>query len=489
MTWEQLLTQLADWLDSRRLLTPDATWVIGVSGGADSTLLLHAMPALSQQRDLTWTLHAAHFHHGLRGAEADADEVFVRGLAERLNVTMHTEREDIPGRVRDEGGTTEEVARRHRYRFLERVALRTGGECVAVAHHADDNVETVLQRICRGTGLRGLSGISEIRPIQPGSRVRLIRPLLQQRRADIEALCAAQGFETRSDSTNLTSEFTRGRIRNQILPLLRETINPNVSEALMRLSEQARWFSGYLEEAAARTFEALLVSAPNEHPTIKITEMLLRHRVIQSEVIRRAVTEVAGGEQDLTFGHIEAVLKLANAPASGKELHLPGRVIARKQYERLEFRPATPEEPAPEIPPILVNCPGATALPMLNAELVAEICDVDAPKIEELRQHAKPGEEWLDYDQLHPPLVVRGRRDGDRFQPLGAPGAKSLGDFLSNEKIEPAMRARTGVLCDREGPVWVMPLRIAERAKLTDQSRRAVRLVFRVNGPRPAGSR
>lgn len=451
-------------------------------------MLLHAMCALSQTRDLQWTVHAAHFHHGLRGVEADEDAAFVAALADRLGITFHTEREDIRARSQAEGGSTEEVARRHRYAFLERVALKTGSPCVAVAHHADDNAETVLHRICRGTGLRGLAGISEMRPIQAGSRVQVVRPMLRLSAATVVELCQARNIEARVDSTNALEEFTRNRIRHVVLPMLRETLNPNVSEALLRLAEQARWIGSYLEDAAARTFDSLVVEAEQGRLTLSTPALLSKHQAIQAEVVRRAATLVLGSEPDLGFTHVETVLRLARDPASGKEVHLPGPLVVSKRYDRLEFQPPGKEEPPPELAPVLVVCPGQTLLPQLGAELEAELREVDASLIDELRDSPRDAEEWLDYEQVRPPLFVRGRRDGDRFHPLGAPGAKSLSDFLCGEKVDPSARSRTGILCDQEGPVWVMPLRIDERVKLRATSRRALRLVLRSTGARAAGS-
>ena len=473
MNWDSFLDGLAEWFEKRELLTPGTPWVVGVSGGPDSTLLLHAMQGVSARRDLGWKLHAAHFNHGLRGAEADADERFVTGLSEQLGAQCHVDRADIRACTERDGGSTEEIARRHRYEMLARVALKAGSEHVAVAHHADDNAETVLHRICRGTGLRGLAGISEVRPIRSGSRVQLVRPLLGQRRATIDEMCAARGFETRADSTNASGEFTRNRIRNTVLPMLRENLNPNVTEALLRLAEQARWLGGYLEGAAARTFESLVVAEKPHHLVLSATALAGKHRAIQSEIVRRAVALVTGAEPDLSFAHVDALLRLANDGASGKELHLPGRIIASKRYDRLEFHPLeSDEEQLPELSPVLVEVPGRTPLPSLGIELHAEVCEIDASKVEELRRDPPANEEWLGYDQLQLPLVVRARREGDRFHPLGAPGAKSLSDFLAAEKIDPQLRARTGILCDQAGPIWVIPRRIDERAKLGPQTRR-----------------
>ncbi len=485
MAWNSLIESLRSSLTAQGLYQPDARWVLGASGGPDSTLLLHAMSELAGGPETQWTVHVAHLHHGLRASEADEDEQFVEKLAAERGLQFHSERINL---AEHPGGANEEIARQRRYEFLERISLKTGCDCVAVAHHADDEAETVLHRICRGTGLRGLAGMRPVRPIQPGSRVRLVRPFLHLRRVEIETLCAQRGIAFRTDSTNLKLEFTRGRIRNLILPTLREQINPNITDALLRLSEQARWLGTYLEDAAARTFDSLVVNEGPRQVALNIRALLGKQRIIQAEVIRRALSLVMVGESDMGFGHVEAVLRLAADRGSGKVLHLPGSVLVRKVYERLEFRPLTEPEDAPaEFAPVFVNCPGVTDLSVLGAELMADLSPVDASTIAQLRANANPYEEWLDLERIQFPLLVRGRREGDRFWPLGAPGTKNVGDFFSDEKVEPALRARIGILCDRAGPLWIMPLRIDERAKLRATTTRAVRLVLKTH-PRASGA-
>ncbi len=478
MTWKNFLDELAAWLEQRDLLDPHQRWVLGVSGGSDSTLLAHAMSDLSKERDLDLRLSLAHLHHGLRGDEADADETFVRDLAAQLGATFYHERVDVPAAVAKSGGNTEDVARQTRYEFLERTALMAGSDRVAVAHHADDDAETIFHRICRGTGLRGLAGIADCRPISVGSRVRLVRPLIHQFRETIEKLLTERGLHARQDSTNAGGVYTRGKIRNEIFPLLREKVNPGIRESLLRLAEQARWLGNYLEDAAARTIDSLVVFEGPQRLVLNVNALLGKQKIIQAEVVRLACSLTVGGDVDLGFAHVDSVLKLAAERASGKEVHLPGRVIVRKQYDRLEFKLAD-KEPQPDLTPVFANCPGSTHLPLLKAELSINEELVDAGKIEELRRAPAPYEEWLDLERVLPPLFVRGRQAGDRFHPLGAPGAKRLSDFFIDEKIDPLERARTGVLCDQLGPIWIMPLRIDERVKLRPTSQRALHCVFR----------
>lgn len=479
MGWNALLARLADWFEARDLLVPRAGWVLGVSGGCDSTLLAHAMHALNRARGLGWRLHVAHLHHGLRGAAADEDARFVEQLARRLDLPVTIEHADVGREAERGGGSIEETGRRRRYAFLERVALTTGSEYVAVAHHADDDAETVLHRIFRGTGLRGLSGMPATRPIQPGSRVLLVRPFLHLRRAELERAAGQIGLTWRIDESNRDTNFTRNRLRHEVIPLLEQHINPHVIDAVLRLAEQARWLNTYLEDAAARTYESLVISEEPGHVVLNIRGLRGKQRLIQAEVLRRAISLVVGREQDLSFAHIDAVLRLASEATSGKEVHLPGHVTARKVYERLELRAPGAEPHAPELTPVIVECPGCTPLPQLGAVLTAEICEIDEKKVGELRRAHSPYEEWLDIERVRFPLMVRGRREGDRFRPLGSPGSKRLSEFFNEQKIDPALRTRVGIVCDQHGPIWVMPLRIDERVKLRPTTRQALHLVLR----------
>ncbi len=476
MNWDAFLDQLADWLRRRHLLTSGASWVIGASGGPDSTLLLHALPELARRAQLNWHVYAAHFHHGLRGAEADEDLEFVARVADELSIPFHSDRADVRKVVGQRGGSTEEIARTLRYEFLERVAFHTGSEHVAVAHHADDDAETILHRICRGTGLRGLAGIHDMRPLRVSSHILLVRPFLQQRRATIQELCQERGIPMRHDSTNRSSEFTRGRIRHTVMPLLADQLNPNVTEALLRLGEHARWLGTYLEDAAERAFESMVVAETPARLSLNTHALLSKQRIIQAEVVRRAVALINPREQDMGFSNVESILKLAEETASGKEVHVPGPVVVRKVYNRLDFSPLGGDEQLPEIGTTFVTAPGRTLLPTLGLTLVTEVCELTPGRLDSIRNKPDPQEEWLDYHHLRLPLLVRGRRDGDRFHPLGAPGAKTIGDFLSDEKVDPLVRARTGILWDQRGPVWVMPLRIDERVKLGPDSRKALRV-------------
>lgn len=492
MPRQNFLRTLSEEIEEEGFLACDEHIVVGVSGGPDSVALLHALVDLNREFDFNLQIHIAHLNHHLRGREGDKDAAFVQADADNLQLPCTIEQRDVGALARESGQSVEEVGRRERYAFLERVCLKAQAKVAAVGHQRDDDAETILHRVLRGTGLRGLSGIPRARILREGSSVRLIRPLLRQDRRAILTYLDNSGIPYREDDTNADSSMaTRNRIRNMVLPLLEREINPQVRDALLRLGEQARWLSDHLEETAERTFETLIISRTDQELVLNAATLARRSRFVRSELIRRAVACFQLGEQDLGFAQMVAVLELLADPASGKEVHLPGGMNVSKRYNRLVFSLPTDEPRETIASEIAVHVPGRTLLPVRRLEIECTIREVDAETLtaRRERQHwvsdspartrTEQGtvlEEWVDLARVHLPLVVRTRSPGERFWPLGAPGSKKLSEFLSDAKVEPETRDRVAILCDQLGPVWVIGHRIDERVKLTPQTQRALQL-------------
>jgi tRNA(Ile)-lysidine synthase len=481
MPKSDLEAQFAQLLVDRRLLAHDETVVVGVSGGPDSVALLHLLHSLKGVGDWSLRLHVAHLNHQLRGADADADAAFVESLARKLGLPVAIESVDVRAVARERGTSVEQAGRQCRFEFLERLCLKLDARTVAMAHHADDNAETILHRIIRGTGLRGLGGIRPVRPIRPGSDIRIIRPLLAFRRAQIMDYLTERGIESRVDATNHSSEFTRNRIRNIVLPLLREKFNPQVDEALLRLGEQARGADAYLSETSERLLESLVVSHDDRQLTLHADLLARKPQVMRAQVVRHALLRLGIGEQELTYGHLEAVANLAAGREGNKTLDLPGGFRVSRRYARLVFEAATGAPVEPLADQMRVSMNGTTLLPAFGMEISAESIEANETLIDEhIRRQTGRGqanyEEWLDAAEVRPPLVARARKPGDRFLPLGMTGMKKLSDFFIDEKIDPALRDRSVVLCDQLGPIWLVPFRIDDRVRLHRGTQQILRL-------------
>lgn len=485
MNEPHLAKRLGETVSRHRLIEPGERVVLGVSGGPDSMAMLHALVAADRDLRSGWTLHVAHLNHKIRGADADADAEFVADQASALRLTCTIESEDVPVMSAQAKRSVEETGRARRYLFLERVCLRVGATAAATAHHADDNVETVLHHIIRGTGLRGLAGIALARPVTRGSEIRLVRPMLAFRRAELRAYLDEAGIPYRHDRSNESDAHTRNRLRNHVLPLLADQFNPQVADALLRLAEQARGLAEYLDTTARQLFEALVVSRDERQIVLDVELLAKKTPAIQAELIRLAIGALRGSsawhsevsDREIGFEHLRSVSRLAAHPGSGKQIDLPGGMTIYRRYRHLIFSLTDDETEGPFEGEEAVTCPGRTILAGWGLVVTTEI--VPFGRAAPVESDASRLEERLDFDQVRLPLTARSRRPGDRFRPLGATGSKKLSDFFIDAKVPPERRDRAAILCDELGPIWIIGHRIDERVRLRRDTSRVLEIVAR----------
>jgi len=487
MSRADLVSRVAQSIHDEQLLELNDTIVVAISGGADSMALMHLLQEFNERQKWMLKFHIAHLNHQLRGAEADADEEFVKALAKRLRLPFTVDRLDIAKRAESDGLSIEQAARRCRMEFFERVCLANGIKKVVLAHHADDKAETVLHRIIRGTGIRGLAGIRPLRPIREGSDIHLIRPLLKIHRTEIVHYLQENGISYREDASNKSEEFTRNRIRHEVLPLLRKKFNPQVTEALIRLADLSRGLDDYLIETGERMLESLILDQDDRQLVLHCPSLIRKPRVIQTQLIRQAILRLGIGEGELTYGHMNAVADMAARHEGSEAVDLPSGLRVSRLYTRLVFERLVlerVESRAASETRVTVN--GNTLLLHSGLELTVDELSADEETINEHLSRAGnrgPGkvfkEEWVNADNVCPPLIARFRRPGDRFFPLGMSGMKKLSDFFIDEKIDPVQRERAIILCDQLGPIWIVPFRIDERVRLTRGTRRVLRLRVR----------
>ena len=321
---------------AHRLLNPGARVVVAVSGGADSVALLNALVALRPAWKLS--LFIAHLDHALRPDSGD-DAEFVRRLGRRLEIDTLIERHDVGERCAREGWSLEDGARRIRFQFLLEAARTRSAEAIALAHTADDQAETVLMRLLRGTGLMGLGAIALTRPLEDR---RLIRPLLGIWRSEVIAYVRRKGAAFREDPTNRDRRFLRNRIRHDLLPLLARDYNPNIKGTLVQLAEQSRTDYGFLDEEAGRSWKRTVKSAKGEGRTlaISVAAFLRQPKALQRQLMRRAIQQVKGGPGRLEYRHWLETERLFRERPAGTLLDLPGGVQLCREPERVILRPA-----------------------------------------------------------------------------------------------------------------------------------------------------
>ena len=326
------LARVREAVAAHRLWPSQARVLVAVSGGADSVALLHALVALRGAFRLSLSL--AHLDHGLRpDSAADAD--FVRELGRRWRLPTTVERRPVRALCAREGWSLEDGARRVRYQFLLETACRDSASRIALAHTADDQAETVLMRLVRGTGLMGLGAIPVSRRLAEG--VTVARPLLEVWRRDVLAYLRHERLAHREDATNADHRFVRNRIRHELLPLLERDYNPNIKGALTQLAEISRWDYAYLQEAAERQWKRVAKERA-DHPrtvAIAVAPLLRQPKALQRQVVRRALQRVQGEPGQLEFRHWVEIERLCRERPVGTCLDLPGGVRLRREPERV----------------------------------------------------------------------------------------------------------------------------------------------------------
>ena len=453
------------------------TLLAAVSGGGDSLALLYALRHL--RRDFDLRLRGAHLNHKLRGGASDADAAFVEDTFRRLAIPCELHSTDVAAYRREHGLSIEDAARRARYRFLADAAARYNADAVAVAHTADDQAETLLMHIIRGSGLAGLRGMQPLERLAiAGADLTLFRPLLGVSRAQTYAYCAALGLQPRHDETNLSVERARNRIRLELLPLM-EHINPAARDALLRLASNAGEDGAYIQGQADVVWREVARQADSDGVVALDARALARqHPAIQGRILRRAVHAAQGSAEGVARSHILAMRQMLTGPA-GKTLPLPGGVLFAAGYGEARIGRADAVQAALRLPAIVgehsLAVPGETRV---GGWLVTAAVREDAACARAFSTHADASGETLDLDRLGGDLRLRARLPGDRFQPLGMTRSKKLQDFMVDERIPRGMRESIPLLASRRGIACVAGWRIAHWARVRGDTRRRLHLRF-----------
>jgi len=468
-----LISRVFNTIAAFEMFRPNERVVVGVSGGPDSVSLLHILDAMRDRLPLH--LAVAHLNHGLRGEASDRDESFVRNLAGKMGALFFCERTDARVLADAQGRSLEEAGRVARYEFFHRVADLHGFEKIALGHHADDNAETVLMYLLRGSGMLGLTGISPV----CGSRI--VRPLIRLRRKEILRYLSENGLNFVFDASNEDVGFLRNRIRCQLIPLLQNQYNPKIIDALNRLSNLACAEEAWLDSV---TTPLLLTATVREE--IRRMELcirtLRRHPVgALRRILRQAVERVKGNLRRISLVHVDAAVKIVYGNNERARLDLPDRI----QIQRNQGRLIILKEEAHRQRGLSGSASSGGFCYTIDSDMQSLFIEPMGAYLIltrqensgfQMLQNTGNSVAFLDRDCVRFPLTVRNPIAGDRFAPLGMKGRQTLKKYLINRKVPRQIRSLCPVLLSQDQIIWIGGHQIDDSVKVTSKTRHVLKI-------------
>lgn len=452
--------------------------IAGVSGGADSICLLFMLAKMS--RESGFSIVAVHVHHGLRGDAADGDAAYVADVCKELGVGLQTFYEDVRGYAREKGLTLEEAGRDVRRSIFEKVMRLEKGTKIALAHHRNDNAETLVWNLCRGCGLRGLGGIAPVAGAW-------IRPLLCLKRDEIESYLENRGISYCTDESNFTDDHTRNRIRAHVIPYLEEQVNPRAVCHMSETMEQMRLVGEFVEQEVKR-YEARCVRYQGDRAVLIESEFRQVPDALRGFVLHEMLCSMAGKRKDIGSVHMEALEELRKRQV-GRQVQLPYRLCARRCYEGIEvFSGLMRQEDHAEAKSRERKAEYELSEEALRSGGKAEPgsvfsgCPVEWNVFERTIDMVifpeNPYTKWFDYDIIKNTVKIRHRQPGDYITISKEGGIQKLKQYFINEKIPGSLRDRIWLAADGHHIMWIVGYRQNQKYQITDKTRRILELKF-----------
>ena len=447
--------------------------LVGVSGGPDSVALLYILRALAKKYGLK--LAIAHLNHGLRQNASDSDQAFVTALAEKFQMPLYAEKQNLRHYQKIHHLCIEEAARQVRYRFYQRSATKYGYDKIALGHHADDNAEQVLMAMLRGSGPLGLTGIPPVRSDH------IIRPLIKLRHRELLDYLASRNLDYVEDSSNRELRFLRNKIRSRLIPELQAEYNPKCVDSLNRTATILLAEEKWIDDHILPIFNDAVVLENVDRLGLDLDRLEQEPIAAQRRLIRKAILQVKGNLRRITFAHVEATLKLVQQGTAGDMLNLPDNICVGRDQGRLLISKAA-QKPCrkadrrlpPAVPEYAYYLPRAGDILIQEAGMQLCFNEVPIEDVSDWRQTQRQIA-YMDRDKLSFPLVIRNFRRGDRFSPLGIKGRQKLKKYFIDHKISRTERVQCPIVLSRNKIIWVAGHRLDNAVKIDLQTRRVLK--------------
>jgi len=472
---EKLVEKVFETIKKYKLINDDEGVVTGISGGPDSVCLLHVLKSLAAQLNIR--VFAAHVNHMLRGEESEGDESYVRELCKKLGVPLFVSRHNVGEVSGQKGISLEEAGREIRYSEFEALSAEIGAQKIAVAHNKNDQAETVMLNLLRGAGLDGLKGME----YKTG---KIIRPLLDVPRTDIEAYCREYALFPRTDSSNLESDYTRNKVRLDLIPYIDTLFKKNIVESLYRMSSLLRDDYHYIEDCILSIYDGFVMKKEGKAVWLSLEKMAEAHPAVQKRVLRKAIEQVKGDLKGIESVHLESAVSLGTSGKTGSQIHLPLNLRVERSYEALKIFIDDNEKNTCTAFDLPLTIPGTTLIGDIKSSVLAVL----KKKPINIEEYGNLGYnslvQFFDYDRLGTGINVRNRRDGDVFKPYRSKGTKKLKEYFIDSKIPRHMRDSIPLIAKGNEVVWVIGYKISDKFKVTENTKSILKLEFKPFGGR-----
>ena len=456
---------------------------IGVSGGPDSVALLHLMARVAKSYGLLLVI--IHLNHGLRGKESDREEEFVQELGESMKISVESTKVDIPLIQEKEKGSLENICRRERYKYFTQVANKLNISKIVLGHNLNDQAETIVMKFLRGSGLEGLKGILPVRDAI------YIRPLIEVTRDEILLFLESEGIKYITDSSNTNNTYLRNRIRNILIPELKNGYNPRFVENISHTSNIIRMENEFINNSVDRILSNWNVNFKEKKVNIEIPKFKKLHPALQSRIIKTLLENFSHTKTGIGFRHVESVIDLIEDGRPNGLLDLPSGVKIRREYSNLiilggkesdaetseslqitEKNKGRYEDDKWEANDYYytVEIPGRVNIKEIGMVIGFDIID-DKSRLD----FKSDDTVFMDYETVSFPVVIRNIRPGDKIQPLGIKGRKKVSSIFIDEKVPMIQRKKIPLLVDQKSVLWISGMKLSNRVKITDGTEKILR--------------
>ncbi len=465
----KLLSKVEKYILDHNMIEMNDKVILGVSGGGDSMCLFDIMTALRDKYSLE--LYVVHINHGIRGLEADEDEVFVKEECMKRNVEFFSFKYDVEAYANEHKISLEEAGRELRYISFRNIKEKVEADKIAVAHTSNDSAETILFNIIRGTGLAGIKGI---KPVNGD----IIRPILCMTCEDVNTYIASRNLGYRTDITNFEEEYTRNKIRLNVLPYMEKNINPKVIEHIINLGELVRYSEDFMERYADNIYSRVVIKkafAETEEYLIDVNLLKVEDSIIQQKVIRKVIFALIGQLKDITRQHIDCILLLADNQV-GKKIELPYGIVCEKNYDCLSlYIGKSHYQSIEDMADLLyeeVEFGKEYYVDSIRKHIIFEIIDYDKSMEIPKNDYTK----WFDYDRIDGNIVLRNRKIGDTIKTSEVGGTKKLKDLMIDLKIYRGMRDGIPVVAFGSKVLWLVGYRSSEGYKVSESTNKVLQI-------------